>query len=717
MSAATDRLTSGHYNSLPQSVANPGGMDNGGHVENFPAALVDVGTAAVEMIADNAATKAAIEADNDATLSAVNAANTAAVEAMTDLSDAATAAKLAAQAAEVAATNKANEAVATATSALRLMLANFPDRLDATGSAFTEALVGDPSAVASPAGAKIVNAAGYGLLYQAAGAATLAHKGVITAGPEYVIEIAVEIEQTVVGAGETPAARIRLQGLDKDYASTGAAATGPLVVTPAGVTTITRRFAYVAPTGGTAWPQAGVAIWLRPAVDINRKSDDSGAAAGSTARVRRMSIRDVTATVASETAAAAAAASAAAITFSTQAEAEAGTAPGTVMSPLQVAQAIAYQALAVGAVIKAVTAPGARFLACDGASYLKTSYPALAAAIGDRFASYTATTPTPKAGLTTLGMLVEPAFAIATGLNGHIQTSVDAQTWTERAANTANFSNGLGAIKIAASYLVYGRHATSTNRSLVSSANGTTGWADVAAFGTFNNGQGCISSMAYGVINGAATVVAVGGAAGASAQIRFSTDEGANWANLSSWGAGPTTDPDSPKAMIANGVLGLFCPSPASFQRATTMASYAAVTGLPAAPASVEVGAGLFVCLMATGEVYTSPDLLTFTLREPPPGTPTFTGYLGHFNGAHHFKATVGARVQFFATEDFTGWRRVTMPQALGSITAPLRPIAGKFAAPTGAITTVLASFAHNAATEFPVPLLAGDLQSYIKAL
>lgn len=716
MSAATDRLTSGYYNSQPKTVANPGGMEDGGHVQNFPAALVDVGAAAVEMIADNAATKADILADNDDTEAAIVASNTATAAAVAASAETATDARDTTLAARDAAVDASTAAVAASGIAVRVVLANFPDRVDATGSVFTEALTGDPATAASPDGAKIVDAAGYGYVYQSAGAATLAHKGVVTAGAEYVIEIAVEIEQTVVGAGETPAARIRLQGLDEDYASTGAGATGPLVETPIGVTVVTRRFAYTAPPGGTAWPQAGVALWLRPAVDINRKSDDSGAAAGSTARVRRMSIRDVTSVVDAEAAAQEAADNAASIALSTQAQAEAGTDAGSVMSPLRVAQAIAVQALSIGAVFKSAAAPGARFLACDGASYLEASYPALAAILGDRHAAYSISTPTVKATYSFPGLLVEAAFAIATGTNGNIQTSTDGQTWTERALSMANFSVGRGAVKLAAKYMVYGVPASSADRCLVSSANGTTGWADVAAFGTFNNGQGGISSMAYGVINGAATVVAVGGASSAAAQIRYSTDEGATWTHGGSWASTPS-DQTTPKALIANGVLGLWQPSPATFKRASNMASINDVTGMPSSPVSFDLGDGLFVCLTATGEVYTSADLEAFTYREPPPGTPAFTGYLGYFNGQHHFKATVGALVKVFATADFASWRRVSMPQAVGSATGPLRPIGAKFLAPNGGATATLASWLHNPATEFPVPLITGDLTSYIKAL
>jgi len=251
----------------------------------------------------------------------------------------------------------------------------------------------------------------------------------------------------------------------------------------------------------------------------------------------------------------------------------------------------------------------------------------------------------------------------------------------------------------------------------VSSANGTTGWADVTAFGTFNNGQGGIASMAYGVVNGAATVVAVGGASGAGAQLKYSIDEGANWSILSTWTSGAPADQFSPVVLIANGVLAVWCPNPATFKRTTTMVSPVDVTGPVPTPAQVAVGNNLFVCITAAGEVYTSPDLLTFTLRETPPGYPTLSTYLGYINGAHHFRAVVGSQSRVYATADFVSWYRVSMPQTVSTATGQLRASGAKFLATNSATGTVIvASFTHNTATDFPLPNLPGELPSYIKA-
>lgn len=46
MTTAQERLQSGFYNSAAVSGANPGGLASGGHVQNFPAALADIGAVA-----------------------------------------------------------------------------------------------------------------------------------------------------------------------------------------------------------------------------------------------------------------------------------------------------------------------------------------------------------------------------------------------------------------------------------------------------------------------------------------------------------------------------------------------------------------------------------------------------------------------------------------------------------------------------------------------
>lgn len=56
MTTPLERLQTGYYNSNPVSVANPGGLDDDGHVANFPAALSDA--AAVAVLAAGSASEA-----------------------------------------------------------------------------------------------------------------------------------------------------------------------------------------------------------------------------------------------------------------------------------------------------------------------------------------------------------------------------------------------------------------------------------------------------------------------------------------------------------------------------------------------------------------------------------------------------------------------------------------------------------------------------------
>lgn len=731
MSAARDRLKAGYWNSLEKTASNPGGMADFAHRTNFPLALQDVGNVGQEIVddndatktatlADNAATKAAILADNTATKNAIVADNSATktailtnnaatADAVAAIATAANNSKVAAAASEANAASSAGAAAISSAGAIRVVTANFPDRLDAAASFFTEAVTGDPAAVASAPGAKIINAAGVGYVYRATGAATLAHKGVVTAGAEYVIEIAVEVEQVSIGGGETPAARIRLQGLDKDYASTGAAATSPLVVTPVGVTIITRRFGFSAPASGTAWPQPGVAVWLRPAVDINRKSDDSGAAAASVAQVRRVTVRDVTAVVAAELAAAAAATSANSVAQASQADAEAGVGAG-LMSATRVGQAINKLAIPIGGVVRAPTAPSAQFLVCDGASYLKASYPTLAAALGDKYASYVAGA-APSGGVAAyVGGYAETNFAIAVG-GATISSWDNTNGWTVQTTAIANFTNALGVVKTGDRYFVHGYNSsTPTQRCLIYSTNGLGGWFDAASFGTFSSGAGSILAMAYGVVGGTSYVVALGGGSSYRAQLKYSSNNGGAWTEYGSdLSSGFPTMTDG-RLAIAGGVLGVLIKSQNAFWRSANMTTFTAVTPVPAA---FGVGNNLFVCVSATGDVTTSPDLVTFTPRDPPRGFDGINDYLGYFNGEHYFSASVSGRSRYYATTDFSLWRSVKMPASVAGLRGTLMAAGASTFLRAGA----LCAFAHNPATQFPVPNLLDEVASWIKAL
>lgn len=56
--SAFERLSDGYYNSRAVTADNPGGLSAGGHLINFPAALVDVG----QLVAEAAETVDLLEA-------------------------------------------------------------------------------------------------------------------------------------------------------------------------------------------------------------------------------------------------------------------------------------------------------------------------------------------------------------------------------------------------------------------------------------------------------------------------------------------------------------------------------------------------------------------------------------------------------------------------------------------------------------------------------
>lgn len=133
MTTALERLQGGHYNSNPVSGGNPGGMADGGHVINFPAAMEDIGeVGAAAAAASTTATdqaELATEAQGVATAKAAEAtaaaatATTKAGEAFDDAATASAAAATATGAATTAvdaaetATDKAAEATAGAATA------------------------------------------------------------------------------------------------------------------------------------------------------------------------------------------------------------------------------------------------------------------------------------------------------------------------------------------------------------------------------------------------------------------------------------------------------------------------------------------------------------------------------------------------------------------------------------------------------------------------
>ncbi|MBY0395661.1 MAG: DUF1983 domain-containing protein [Thermoleophilia bacterium] len=180
----------------------------------------------------------------------------------------------------------------------------FPDTFANAGEAFTAQGSGDPSAVTSPT--PIVTIAGFGPAAETpAGGNAINTRQVIPAVAGRVIEVTAEAQLSVLAGGATVTVRPTITSLGGSYTASIGTAAGPSSTFGAvgDILTVTRRFSNVAPAGGTAW--IGAPVWLRMGVQAQ-------GSAGSTVRVRRLTVRDVTALVAAEVQATAAASSASA---------------------------------------------------------------------------------------------------------------------------------------------------------------------------------------------------------------------------------------------------------------------------------------------------------------------------------------------------------------------------------------------------------------------
>lgn len=179
---------------------------------------------------------------------------------------------------------------------------SFPERPDALGLHFTTQGAGDPLSVwFAPT---INNLAGYGYTIQATGGATIYTRPTLSGGKGRVYEVEALVEQVSVGGGEAPAVRIGMRSLKSDFADTDGTPDAFALVSAAGaaasLTVHRARFGYTAAPGIVQIADAATAIWLRPAVQINRKADNSGGETNSIARIRRYTVRDVTAIVRAE---------------------------------------------------------------------------------------------------------------------------------------------------------------------------------------------------------------------------------------------------------------------------------------------------------------------------------------------------------------------------------------------------------------------------------
>lgn len=175
-----------------------------------------------------------------------------------------------------------------------LYAATQPETLDAAATYFTTQGAGDPLTTWFPP--TVATVAGFGPAATYTGAGSLYTRGVRVAPLGRVWEVEAVVEQVSVGGGETPTARLGIRALKNDFTDTagtpeiyGAASAA---LTAGQIVTLTYRFSDAAPYGGAAWANPSTAVWLRPVVQVN-----NGGAGSSVARVRRLTVRDVTATV------------------------------------------------------------------------------------------------------------------------------------------------------------------------------------------------------------------------------------------------------------------------------------------------------------------------------------------------------------------------------------------------------------------------------------
>lgn len=177
-----------------------------------------------------------------------------------------------------------------------------PERIDSLGFHFSTQGSGDPLVTWAPP--PIAPVGGYGYTAAFTGGGPLYQRRVIPAASTRIYEVEAEVEQVSVGGGESPIARVGIRSLKSDYSDTSVApevyGTPTSVLAAGNIVVITSRFAAAAPTHGFAWADPATAILMRPLVQVNWKSDLSGACASSVARVRRLTIRDVTPLVADE---------------------------------------------------------------------------------------------------------------------------------------------------------------------------------------------------------------------------------------------------------------------------------------------------------------------------------------------------------------------------------------------------------------------------------
>jgi hypothetical protein len=180
-----------------------------------------------------------------------------------------------------------------------LNLAVFPERFDAAGTYFTTQRAGDPFSTWFPP--SIVVESSYGYVAQVTGGLRLYTRGALPMGLDRIYEVEAEIDVVSVGGGETPYVRVGMASLKADFTATDAtpdsfgAVVGP--VAAGGAVVVRGRFSLSAPAGGFAVQDPSTAILFRPFVEVALQADASAYYPSTVTRIRRLTVRDVTALV------------------------------------------------------------------------------------------------------------------------------------------------------------------------------------------------------------------------------------------------------------------------------------------------------------------------------------------------------------------------------------------------------------------------------------
>jgi hypothetical protein len=256
--------------------------------------------------ANTSATNAATSASNAAT--SAGAASTSAGSASTSASNASTSASNALGSANNASTSQ-TAAANSAFSANTTVLTILPERYDGntTSQFFSNTSIGSVTSISNLASNQ--TASGYGSVYEQVSGPSVtfdwATRGVVNQTTTKIINVEVELQKTTSVGSLTAATNfaVGVRSLDASYASLGTTLSSTVAFTGS-IQTLSQQFALNASTGILAW--AAGSVYIRPFARFVTESGITSA----TVQFRRMTISDVTQSVAASNSASAAATSA-----------------------------------------------------------------------------------------------------------------------------------------------------------------------------------------------------------------------------------------------------------------------------------------------------------------------------------------------------------------------------------------------------------------------